>query len=317
MTNLLEVLGSFAMVWIVLWFACAAVLAMLYPLFRQQILRWHPALASNLLLLFLAFPFLLGFSSTLLLFTPSFPSLVSVHCHEDCAAHMPIIATPGLAPLGLLLIAAFTALLLYRLVYNLQTSKRLRKQLEKMSAPHDGYQLLDATQPVVFTLGWWRNQIYVTRGLRDRCSRQDMAVILAHETAHSRRHDNLRLLIANLFTLVLPRKLSHKLLEDLHLMIESACDFSAAEQFGDLDVAETLLRVQKLSPAHWNIESQVVLSHFTGAEIEQRIMALVQGRSTTLLQHAGLQLSLLLLVAASFSLVEPLHHSVEILLGLP
>lgn len=317
MAEFLEILGLFAMVWLGLWFACGVVLSVLYSLARKLILQWHPAIASNLLLLFLAFPFLLGFVTTLLLFTPGIGSLVSTHCHDGCAAHMPIIATPGLVPLGLFAIALLSAFMLYRLWLNLWTSSRLRKQLQKLSSPQAGYQLLEHEQPVVFTVGWWRSQIYVTKGLMDSCSGHDLAVILAHEHAHSKRFDNIRLLSATLFTLVLPRRLGEQLLSDLHLLIESACDFAAARRFGELNVAETLLKVQKLSPAHWQFGNQVILSEFTGAEIEQRVRALIQGRKPSLMQHAGLQVSLLFLITASLGLVEPLHHSVEILLGLP
>jgi beta-lactamase regulating signal transducer with metallopeptidase domain len=311
MTDSLEVLGSFATVWIVLWFACAGILSLAYPLLRQSLLRWHPAIAGNLLMLLLAFPFLLSLSSTLLLFTAAFDSLVSVHCHENCAAHMPIIATPGLAPLGLLLVTAILLRLAHRLWVNLRLSRRLKCQLEKMADHKAHYELLDTDKPVVFTLGWWRNQIYVTRGLQQACSEQDLAVILAHENAHSRRCDNIRLLIAMLFTLVLPRKMARLLHDDLHLMVESACDFEAAKQFGDLDVAETLLKIQKLSPLQWQIGSQVILSAFTGAEIELRIKALIHGRQKSLWQQTGFQAAVLALIMASFLLVDPLHHGIE------
>lgn len=317
MINFLEVLGSFATVWIAMWFVCAAVLALVYPLVRSQLLKWHPAIAGNLLLLLLAFPFLLSFTSTLLLFTPGFDSLVSMHCHDDCAAHMPLIATPGMAPLGLLLISTIVALTGHRLWLNLRTSKRLKAQLRQLATHEKDYELLGNEQPFVFTLGWWSNEIYVTEGLRKRCTEQDMDVILAHEQAHSRRFDNVRLLSAVLFTLVLPKRLARALLNDLHLLVESACDFEAASRFGDLDVAETLLKVQKLSPAQWQCGSQVIFSAFTGAEIQQRVKSLVHGRQRSLMQQAGLQLSLMMLVVASVGLVEPLHHGVEVVLGLP
>lgn len=316
MSEFLETLGSFAVVWLALWFSCAAVLTLLYSSFRQRILEWHPAIASKLLLLLLAFPFLLGFSSTLLLFTPGIGSIVSIHCHADCGAHMPLIASPVLVVLGLVSILLLTGFTIFRLWFNLHTSKRLRNQLEKLAQPQEEYYLLDNEQPVVFTVGWWRSQIYVTSGLVAQCSEQDVKVILAHEHAHSQRLDNMRLLAASLFTLVLPRQLARQLLSDLHLFIESACDFAAASRFGDLNVAETLLKVQQLSPTQWQTGSKLVLSAFTGAEVEKRIKALIDGRSASLMQYSCLQLSLLFLVLASVGLVEPLHHSIEVLLGM-
>jgi len=317
MSDFLQVLGSFAALWMALWFACAALLALGYRAIRAPLLGWHPAIAGNLLLLLLAFPFLLSFSTTALLFTPAFGSLVSVHCHTDCAAHMPVIATPGLVPIGLMLITLVCVLIWRRLALNLRTAKRLKAQLQRLARHQRDFKLLESEQSLVFTLGWWQPTIYVSEGLEQRCSQQDMAVILAHEHAHSKRLDNVRLLAASLFTLVLPARLAKLMKDDLHLLVESACDFEAAGRFGDLDVAETLLKVQRLSPAQSQIGRQAIYSAFTGAEIEQRVGALVQGRQRSLKQHAGLQFSVLVLIGTSLALVEPLHHGVEVLLGLP
>ncbi|GAB5500661.1 MAG: hypothetical protein PsegKO_29720 [Pseudohongiellaceae bacterium] len=320
MTDTLQLLGSFATIWLATWFICALALISVYPLLRSALLRWHPAIASNLLLLLLAFPFLLGLLSTLFLFAPAQRSaLVSSHCHGDiahCAAHVPLIEQPGLVPIGLLLVLAIVTLLAARLRLNLKTAARLRAQLQQVAKDVGDYQLLENPQPFVFTLGWWRNQVFMTRGLLSHCDQQDVAVILAHEQAHARRYDNLRLLIASLLTLVIPGTLSKVMRDDLHLLIESACDFEAAEQLGDLEVAETLLKIQKLSPANWQLGHCVLLSAFTGSEVELRIKALLHGRPQTRLQLACVKLSLLVLLTASVLLVDPLHHSIEVLLAI-
>lgn len=315
MTELLKVAGSFATVWLSAWFACALLLTLCYPLFRSHIMRWHPATAGNLLLLLLAFPLLLSLSSTTMIFLPVFEStLVIAHCHADCAVHLPLIEVSGLAEIGLALTLLISAFLLYRLILNLQVSKQLQKQLSRLTNDKGSYQLLDNAQPFVFTLGWWRNEIYLTRGLQEHCNEQDMAVILAHEQAHSRRRDNIRLLAAMLFNLILPGHLGRCLHDDLHLLAESACDFEAAEDLDALDVAETLLKIKRLVPENWQLGKTVVMSAFTGSEIELRIKALLHGRSESPFQQLSLKLSCLILILASISLVDPLHHGIEILL---
>lgn len=318
MTEFLKIAGSFATVWLATWFACALVLALVYPLIRSFILSWHPAVAGNLLLLLLAFPLLLSLSTVALMFLPLFEStLVSAHCHDDCAAHLPLIEVPWLAETGLALTLLIGGFLSYRLLLNLRVSKRLQRQLAHLTSDEGSYRLLDNAQPFVFTLGWWKNEVYMTRGLREHCTDQDMAVILAHEHAHSRRRDNIRLLAAMLFNLILPGRLGKRLHDDLHLLVESACDFEAAKKRDPLEVAETLLKIQKLSPEHWHLGSSALLSAFTGAEVELRIKALVHGRHESIVQQASLQLSFLLLILASINLVDPLHHGIEILLMLP
>jgi len=320
MTDLLQLPATFATVWLVTWFLCALALAAVYPLLRDALLRWHPAIASNLLLLLLAFPFLLSLLSTLFLFAPAQrAALVSSHCHganDQCMAHVPLIELPGLVPVGMLLLVGVVGLLLDRLRRNLWTAARLRRQLQRVALEQRDYRLLDNPQPFVFTLGWWRNQVYMTRGLLEQCDRQDVAVILAHEQAHGRRRDNLRLLLAALLTLVIPGKPGRMMRDDLHLLMESACDFEAAAQLGDLEVAETLLKIQRLSPAYWQLGHNVLLSPFTGSEVELRIKALLHGRPETRAQQACVRLSLLALLSASVLLVDPLHHSIEVLLSL-
>ncbi len=321
MTELIEVAGSFSTIWLGTWFASSLVLVAAYPLLRTKLTQWHPAIAANFLLLLLSFPFLLSLSSSLLLFMPAIENLlVSDHCHENCQAHLPLVEIPWLTEIGLLLIALVLTVLLRRLLSNLRASRQLHQQLQALSRPSQSgqysFRLLDNETPFVFTLGWWKNEVYLTSGLQASCSQQDLNIICAHEAAHSARRDNIRLLMANLFLFPLPQVLASSLQQDLHLMIESACDFQAAERHDRLDVAQTLVRVQKMSPRLYPFGTTMIASAFTGAEIEHRVQALVAGREQSIYQHAGLRLSVLMLILFSISLVDPMHHGIETLLSL-
>ena len=317
MTELIEFSGSFATVWVGLWFLLALLLTLLYPMLRDRLLAWHPAMAGNMLLLLLACPLLLSFSCSLFLFLPMLESaLVSSHCHDDCATHVPLIAIPEIAMLGLGIITAILIVFLLQIVTNLRATLRLQEQLQSLAKPDGEYLSLADKLPFVFTLGWWKSQIYVTDGLKQQCSKEELDVVLAHEKAHTHRYDNIRLLLVTVFTSVLPRKFSKAIEDDFHLMIESACDFEASTRFGELQVAETLLKIQKLSPTQCAIGSTVISTAFTGSEVEQRINALIQGRQLSTLQRVGFQLFLLALALASLGLVQPLHHGVEFLFAM-
>jgi len=317
MTESVQFAGSFATVWLALWFLLALLLTFFYPLLKDRLLAWHPSLSCNMLLLLMACPLLLGFSVTLFLFVPMLESaLVSSHCHDVCTSHVPLIASPEIAVFGLTIVAVILATFLFQIIKNLRAGLHLQKQLLRLANQDGEYLTLEDKHPFVFTLGWWRNQIYVTQGLKEQCNDEEIAIVLAHEKAHSRRYDNIRILLATVFTSVLPGKLTSTLREDFHLLIESACDFEASEQFGELRVAETLLKIQKLSPMRFNLGSTVIVSAFTGSEVELRIKALVQGRSLSAMQRVGFQLTVILLVAASLGSVQPLHHSLEYLFHL-
>lgn len=318
MTEVLTFTGSFAMVWLLTWAACSLVLALFYSLLRKQLRRLHPAESSSVLLLLLAFPVLLSLVSTLLLFTPGLESsLVSQHCHENCQAHAPMVQSVELAALGLILMTAVVLLLAAKLVFHLHVSRRLMKQLHALAEPARNYWLLDDDKPLVFTLGWWRNRVFLTRGLLQHCSDSDLAIILAHESAHARRLDNIRLLLARLFLLILPPGLAKKLYADLHVFTEAACDLVAAEESDNIDVASTLLKVQRLAPSRFTYCDSSITSAFTGAETEQRIrMLLENGARAGRHRPIGSMLCALALLAGSLLLVDPLHHSIELLLQL-
>jgi len=317
MIELLTPMGSFALVWLGTWLVCSLMLAAGYPLLRGRLQRLHPADASALLLLLLAFPMLVSLISTVLLFIPGLESgLVTEHCHADCQAHVPLVSQPWVASLGLVSLFALLSLLIARLWFHVNVGQRLMRQLGTLATTREHYALIDDAEPLVFTLGWWRNRIFLTSGLLRQCSEADIAIVLAHERAHVERRDNVRLLLARLFLLVLPRGLAARLFDDLHGYTESACDLAAADQAGHLDVASTLLKVQRLVPRQTTFRNALITSAFTGAEVERRVLALLAYHGEAPAQVHGARIGAVTLLLCSVLLVDPLHHGVELVLQL-
>ena len=126
----------------------------------------------------------------------------------------------------------------------------------------------------MFTMGWLKSSIFITEGLLKLCSSKDIDIILEHEKAHARRRDNLRLLLGRLLVLVVPPLLAKKFTNDLQLLTEAACDFSTAQKHGALNVAETLLRIQRLSPQRYSYLDKAMVSSFTGSEVGQGLLLL-------------------------------------------
>lgn len=308
--------GSYATVWLVSWLLCALALAVCYPMIRTLILKWHPAPASALLLVIFSIPLLLSLCASTLLFIPELEAdLVTEHCHIDCQAHVPELSSIWMASAGLLTMTILFGVLLLRLLRDLKTARLLHNQLATASQKKDSVYILDDSRPIVFTLGWWKNNIYMTTGLIAECRDRDLNIILAHERAHSQRRDNMRLLFARLVLLILPSSLAKKCYEDLHVLSESACDFSAAKTFGSTNVAETLLKIQRLSMRYFEHQGRTIVSEFNGAAIEVRIQNLLNDRPHSKAQELGLRLFVIFLVILSFALVDPLHRGIEMIIG--
>ena len=90
-------------------------------------------------------------------------------------------------------------------------------------------------------------QIYVSKALIRSVSAQHLKAIIAHEQAHVRRRDCLRIYLAQTCSLLFWPSIRRAILEDLFLATEQACDEEAAAATGDhLQVAETIVAVERL-----------------------------------------------------------------------
>jgi hypothetical protein len=114
--------------------------------------------------------------------------------------------------------------------------------------------------------------------------------------------------------LIMPSFLVKKFWDDLQLFTEAACDFSTAQKHGPLDVAETLLRVERLTPQKFCFFKKTMVSAFNGCEVEGRVMLLLEGNTAAKAQQFRPTFYLIVLLALAILLVDPLHHGVEWLL---
>ncbi len=309
---MIQLIGSFATLWLLLWLAGVLVLVASYPHIRSAIVRLEPSFGSALLLSLMSVPMVFSLMTASLLFTPLFESfLVRAHCHTSCDSHLPSPASSFLAMAGLLILAAIVGSIAAKLVQHIRIARSITSQLDTLGRDEKskGFRSLPDSHAIVLTVGWWRNKIYMSDSLVSACTENEIDIILAHERAHAQRKDNLRLTFAQLVTLLLPRRFCATLMEDLQLLTESACDFHAANQFDDLDVAEAIIKVYRLIPERTQLAHG--LSVAGEACVEQRVMALLN-RETLYRPSSFTTLSLTCaLVICAIALVNPLHHLIE------
>jgi beta-lactamase regulating signal transducer with metallopeptidase domain len=121
-------------------------------------------------------------------------------------------------------------------------------------------------------LGWLAPKIFISAGMQDACSAEDIDCILHHEAAHQKRRDNLRLLAARILTAPLPQCFAQPVLDDFKLCCEKACDLSAAALLSRASVAAALIRVARVQQQATPVASLA----FVGNRTEQRIVALLE-----------------------------------------
>jgi Zn-dependent protease with chaperone function len=234
-----------------LWWIIGVLLGALYPRLRKHILRATPPIQTHLLLTYSALPMLLSGLISLMLWHPS-QSLhwVSAHCHAGvgCAPHSPSVELPlALASLTAFAVALI-ALLIMRVILQLYRHLRRYRQLQPYAEwqAEEGYWRLDYAPVLALTIGLFRPQIFLSDGLLRRLSPEQVAAVLAHERAHRRRRDGLRLAFATLWA---PSRLGDPqgtLMHDLRLAMEHCCDLAAAREVGDpLRVAEAMIQAHR------------------------------------------------------------------------
>jgi len=305
--------GSFALIWLLVWCGLTLLFRLAYVLIRPSLFKLHPRHGVELLLCWWSAPMVVSLTAALMLFSPiADQSLITPHCHGVCEQHAPVSNQWFLTVTGLLLTTVVIGRLLVHLLQNFIKGAEMRLKLHTLSIGRDGYRYLPADAPLVFTLGWWRPEVFISKGLLAGCNQKQLAVILDHEKAHENRKDNLRLLLGQIFALLIPAPWRKQILSDLHVLCEQACDFDAADKHDAISVAQTLVHVGRLL---CNSVCPVSSMSFDGGDLTVRVNALLEKNRRYKLGVWQRLLMIIVVCSALILLLDPLHHSAEHLIA--
>lgn len=286
-----------------LWLFTGMLACLCYPLLQRLLLNIHPAQRSSLLLFYLLLPLLIATAMTALLYWPPV-ALISQHCHgATCAQHGPenqFALLPAVF-LGLLILLRFTQIYWRQL----KPAQRLRNELRYISREQQGFREIQADKAAAFTLGWKDPEIYISSGLLSQINNRALQCIIAHETAHRTRHDNLRQLVLRLACAPLPKRWLTSIRQAHSLACEQACDLVAAKAHGAENVAEALLTVSRLQSS-----SPTTASAFADNFTSLRIKALLQDTPPRLSQLPLLAIGMTA-TSPLLLLLNPLHVLLE------
>lgn len=229
--------------------------------------------------------------------------------HAEPAAHGALHAANSVL---LLLGAFFFARTVYTVAKLRTFATAVRAASELQPEPFEGANLytIPSRRPLCFTMGVFRPAIYVTAGLRQQLSQRDCAAMLAHESAHIRRRDNLVKLLLTLFYALFPLPGCGLLLRDWRQAAERECDAAAAHHVGSAaDVAAALVRTARvMARSSTETPGGACFAAFED-DLDGRVQALLtcSPLSRRPLSMPPMVLGLGLLIIAS----SWLHHAVE------
>lgn len=292
---------------------------------RGPLIVWlrkvQPELRATVLLALLGTPLIAALAIATLIALSSHGTaidLVPHHCHasaNDCVPHSPAVSTLALSVTAGGVLTAGSLWMASTLGVGIARTSRGVRLLRRASGPRSGAteHVLDTDALVALASGLIRSRLFLSRGLLARLDAREVDIVRVHEKAHARRFDNLQRLLAPVFALGhLPTSV-RALRGELVLAQEQACDRAAADCFGAVETAETLLKVERLRgglPARpcWG-------AAFVDAPVTARVKALVAPDFAPARRSVAWFGSSLLAAAAGVLIAaEPLHHEIETLI---
>ena len=294
------------------------VIGVAFPFLANHLRRVAPGVRLVLILLTLSSPLLAGLAGTKLVgLSPHAPpfDLIADHCHgpgPTCAIHARAEATPLLTALGagaLGMIVIWIALTLFDLMS--QSGRSLRLLLAAAEQQTSDTRTLPSERIIAVSAGLFRPRTFLSQGLTQALGARDIAIIEAHETAHGKRRDGLVRLVACALSLGHLPPIRTGLLGELELAQEQLCDRAAAKLFGEIETAETLLKVERLKQDR-GASAPVSCLAFGRSYVEARTQALIAPDfSLTRAMSSGfVALAVLGLLGLAIA-AEPIHHEVE------
>ena len=192
---------------------------------RPQRVSFLPDVQVKLLFTLVWLPFICAaFSLIINELPPINRYLVGEHCHEShCGPHDLYIPTSSTLGAGVLAFAiGLLCVTIVMMARQLYLNKRFHQLLQLASASSRAnvcnsasgpqadmnqiYQRVDSQVPSAWCAGLLRPQIYVSQGLVEKLSENQLNLVLLHEFNHVRQLDNIKLLYVRYFMLLWPKR---------------------------------------------------------------------------------------------------------------
>jgi hypothetical protein len=170
---------------------------------------------------------------------------------------------------------------------------------------------IDSDIPTAFTSGFFSPVCYVSKGLADKLSPQELDIVLKHELAHVRNRDPLSKLLIAFLSAYYPNKIALRLNAKYALITEHLADQSAALHHTAENVAATLVKVTRLQNSITAHQPGTTVSYFGTDDVVQRVQQLLSPVSKPM-PLLILAISILLMLCFTVMAVDATHHLVEV-----
>lgn len=270
-------------------------------------------------------PAVVGVAAVVIAFLPSILDalgLVADHCahHGGHAFHLCFVHSHPPAISGVILGGSLVVLVWLIAGWSeafsrLQRSRQWGRQLADLSrfdAETDSW-TFGSERALAVTVGLFDPKVCISETMSELLPRRQLQAVVAHEQAHAQRFDALIKFFVRLGAQLHLPAVRERLLAELDLACEQACDEAAAAAVGDrVAVAEAILAVERASATHH--QPAAALGFGAGA-IEPRVLGMLQAEWRAPNWGAVALIGVIILAGLGAS-YDSLHHTAETLLSL-
>ena len=298
---------------------CIAVILMswLMILWRKPLLNYEVNSRLRVLWCAVTIPWLASILAVVLLIYPDLLLLhdsqlaTFVHWHHTHAFYAYSWHGASLAAFSVFCVALFVSRILKILKIHAQLNHL--NYFVSSSSQVDGCVLVVSDTPQAFTTGLFRSRSYITSGLEQQLTAQEIDIVRQHELAHALHRDPLRKYIYSLLTAFFPTSLSKTLNNSFALSLEQHADQVVSKNSTDKAlIASTILKVGRLQSQHRNASApKLTECYFSSHPLTLRIQYLLSNDTGKYFPFFGLVAIAAIITVMSTLSVDFLHHTIE------
>jgi len=178
----------------------------------------------------------------------------TAHCSSHSHGHLHVCSSNDYllasGALELTIVGGLLSLVVLNWARMIVRERSLYKKLAMLSRLSRGtrkLRIVDGVAPLALAVGIRDSFVLLSRSLLSQLTLRQRRVVLAHEAAHLRRGDSLRNIFFEAMLAVYPFWQARRLRQHWRQALEEGADDSAVEVFGRGAVAETLIKVARVS----------------------------------------------------------------------
>lgn len=323
--------GLLLYLWVLFGFIAIAI-SLVVSLLQRRVLiriqRFSLPVRHTLLWCLALMPYLIGLYIAALTLVPSLEHMFKLsidHCHLHgdahghlCWAHTPVFVLTSWQGLIAAAFAVLAGWSLAKTFYRGLRHHHYSRLLTNLAESNQGIHHLESDVPSAFTVGLLRPRVLVSRALTEGLSSAEMAIVQRHEFAHQTRRDPLRLWIFGSLLGVFMPSVAKRFYRAMELTLEQIADATVAAEIKDpLFIAETLVKVNRMTTRFFAAQPLSAACHFGGSVLEERILQLLNGTHQSGFPVLKTLLVLGTLLSLSLGAADGTHHLIEALLHSP